>query len=107
VKKYHVRITEKAEQDVASVLAWFRNQATETAGGKWFAQLMAAIDTLERMPERCGMAAEATDIGLDIREILVGKRRGTYRVLYQIEGRTVHILRVWHAARDQASREDL
>ncbi|MBL8820834.1 MAG: hypothetical protein JNL58_32770, partial [Planctomyces sp.] len=44
MKKYHVHITEKAEADVASVLEWFRDQSAVAAGGKWFAQLMAAID---------------------------------------------------------------
>jgi plasmid stabilization system protein ParE len=104
---YRVRLTDKAEQDVAHVLEWFCDQAATAAGGKWFTQLMATIDTLETMPERCGLAAEAADIGLDIREILVGKRHGTYRVLFQVQGRTVYVLRVWHAARDAVTRDDL
>jgi len=107
VKKYHVLLTDKAEADVAAVLAWFRNQSAVAAGAKWFAQLMAAIDKLEVLPERCAKATEGTDLGLDLREILVGKRRGVYRVIFQIEGRTVHILRVWHGARDALSRDDL
>ena len=68
---------------------------------------MTAIDSLETMPERCGQASEATDVGLDIREFLFGKRHGTYRVLFQIDGRTVYILRVWHSARDAVSRDDV
>jgi plasmid stabilization system protein ParE len=104
---YRVRLTEKAEQDVDGVLEWFRDQAAMSAGGKWFAQLMATIDTLETMPERCGLAAESEDIGLDIREILVGKRHGIYRVLFQVQGRTVYVLRVWHGARDAVTRDDL
>ena len=62
---------------------------------------------LETMPERCPLAEEATDIGLEIREIHVGKRRGVYRLLFQIRGRVVDILRVWHSARDVISPEDL
>lgn len=107
VKKYQVQITAKAEADVASVLEWFRDQEAVTAGGKWFAQLMAVIDTLERMPERCRLADESAELGFDIREILVGKRRGVYRVLFKIEGRTVHIVRVWHSARDAWTAEDV
>ncbi len=107
VKKYHVHITEKAEADVASVLEWFRDQEAIAAGGKWFAQLMAVIDKLETMPERCRLAEESAELGLDIREILVGKRRGIYRVLFQIEGRTVHIVRVWHGARDAWTADDV
>ena len=77
------------------------------AGGKWFAQLMAAVDMLETMPERRGLAAEAADIGIVIRELLIGKRQGTYRVLFQVRARTVYILRVWHHARDAVTRDDV
>jgi plasmid stabilization system protein ParE len=107
MKKYLVHITDKALADVAKVLAWFGDQSVEGAGSKWFAQLMTVIDKLETMPERCRISAEAAELGIEIREILVGKRRGTYRVLFQIERRTVHILRVWHSARDAWTAYDL
>jgi hypothetical protein len=35
--KYHVRISYKAEQDVAGVLEWFRDQLATAAGGRWMA----------------------------------------------------------------------
>ncbi len=75
--KYRVRLTDKAEQDVSDVLARFRDQSAVEAGRKWFARLMACIDKLENMPERCGLAAEAKDLGLEIRELHLGRRRGT------------------------------
>lgn len=68
---------------------------------------MAAIGTLERLPTRCGLAAEAEEIGRDIRELHVGRRQGSYRVLFEIYGRNVIILRVWHAARDRLTPDDL
>ncbi len=92
---------------MAGVLAWFQEQHATAAGGKWFAQLLAAVATLEKMPERCPAAAEADDLGVDIRELLVGKRHGTYRILFSISGKTVYVLRVWHGARDQVTRDDL
>jgi plasmid stabilization system protein ParE len=105
--KYQVRLTERAEWDIDSVLQWFRDQSAEAAGAKWFARLMAAIDTLESSPERCGLAAESVDIGAEVRELLVGNRRTKYRVLFQIRERTVHVLRVWHSARDSVKKGDL
>lgn len=107
MKKFHVLLTDKAEADVAAVLAWFRDQSAVAAGAKWFAQLMAVIDKLERLPERCAKAAEGSVLGVDLREIFVGKRRGVYRVIFQIAGRTVHILCVRHAARDALTADDL
>lgn len=97
--KYQVRLTEKAEGDIDSVLQWFRDQSAEGAGAKWVARLLAAMDTLESSPERCGLAAESADIGVEVRELLVGKHRTKYRVLFQIRERTVHVLRVRHGAR--------
>jgi hypothetical protein len=52
-------------------------------------------------------ALESQDLGIEIRELLFGKRRGRYRLLFQIRGRTVDILRIWHSARDTVARDDL
>lgn len=100
---YRVRLTEKAEADVASVLEWFRDQQALAAGGKWY----AALDTLEKHPERCSMAAESNELGGEIRELLIGKRHGVFRLLFIVRGKAVEILRVWHAARNTMTRDDL
>jgi plasmid stabilization system protein ParE len=105
--KYRVRLTAKAEAAVGGVLRWFHEQQATIAGRRWFARLMAKIDTLETHPERCGIAGESDDLGVEIRELLFGKRRSVYRILFQIEGRMVQILRVWHGARDRVLPEDL
>ena len=105
--QYQVRLTEKAERDIGSVLRWFRDQSAEAAGAKWIARLLAAVDSLESLPERCGLAAESVDIGVEVRELLVGRGRGKYRVVFQIRERTVHVLRVWHSARDSIEKRDL
>jgi plasmid stabilization system protein ParE len=105
--KYQVRLTAKAELDAARVLEWYRDQAAPAAGAKWFSQLMAALDKLETLPERCGKAIEAEEVGLEIRELRFGKRRNSYRIVFEIRGRTVFILRLWHSARDALTFDDL
>jgi hypothetical protein len=105
--KYQVRITAKAEQDVESVLSWFDSQGAGAAGSRWFAQLMTRITVPETRPERRPIAMEAEELGVLVRELLFGRRQGTYRILFQITGRTVQILRVWHAARNALSAADL
>ncbi|MEZ6064124.1 MAG: hypothetical protein R3B90_00095 [Planctomycetaceae bacterium] len=72
--QYRVMLTDKAEADVESVLKWFSDQRATDAGGRWFAQLMAKLDTLEQHPERCSLAVESEDLGEEIRELLVGRR---------------------------------
>lgn len=105
--KYQVRLTDKAEQDVVGVLEWFRDQSATAADGRWLAQLLEKITTLETAPARCPLAAEADELGVEIRQLLFGKRRGTYRILFEIDGRTVQILRIRHSARDAVAERDL
>jgi len=104
---YRVVLTDTAVSDVESVLKWLHDQQVTNAGGRWFAQLMAKLDTLENDPERCSLAVESEDVGHDVRELLLGRRRFTYRILFRISGKTVTILRVWHGSRDTIKREDL
>lgn len=104
---YRVELTELAEADVASVLNWFRDQGALKAGARWFAQLMSRLETLASHPDRCAPAMEAEDIGKEIREILLGRGQYKYRILFQIRGNTVSILRVCHSSRDFIRPGDL
>jgi plasmid stabilization system protein ParE len=74
--KYRVRLAAKAEADVDGVLRWFRDQQATAAGGRWFARLMVKIDTLETHPDRCAIAVESEELGVEIRELLFGRRHG-------------------------------
>ena len=105
--KYHVRLTAKAEADVESVLRWFHEERATAAGERWLRRLMAKIDTLQSHPQRGSVAAESEDVGFEIREFLFGRRRSAYRISFLIEEQKVHILRVWHGARDRLSPDDL
>ncbi len=105
--QYRVLLTDRAEVDVESVLKWFADQGATDAGGRWFVQLMNKLNTLERHPERCSLAAESLELGEEIRELLVGRRRYKYRLLFRVSGRTVHILRVRHSSQDAISREGI
>jgi plasmid stabilization system protein ParE len=69
--------------------------------------LLAAIRSLTTNPERCPLASEVSELGLELRELLYGKRPGVYRILFTIDGQTVNIVRVRHAARDRLKPEDL
>jgi plasmid stabilization system protein ParE len=68
---------------------------------------MARIDTLEAHPDKCSLAAEAEELGIELRELLVGRRHGAYRILFVISAQTVNILHVRHGARDSVTRHDI
>lgn len=104
---YRVVLTEKAEADVESVLQWFQRQQATQAGARWYAQLSAKLDTLEHRPERCSLAAESEAVGEEIRELLLGRGRYKYRILFKVSDGIVTILRVWHGSRNSITRDDL
>ncbi len=104
---FQVRLTQKALRDAEAVLSWFHQQQADVAGAKWFSALMAKIDTLQRQPQRCPVAVEAAELGIDLRELHFGRRQGTYRILFIIDKKTVEILHIRHAARDTVGPEDL
>ncbi len=105
--KFRVRLSAKAENDVDDVLRWFADQQAEVAAARWLAQLWAKIETLETMPARCSLAAEAADLKIELRELLFGRRNAKYRILFVIERSQVHILHIRRASRDTVSPGDL
>jgi plasmid stabilization system protein ParE len=104
---YQVLITNRALADIDAVLEWFNTLSATAAGQRWVDRVLNAIDSLEKFPERDGPCAEAAELNLDIREILVGRRGSVHRIICTIERKTVYILRVWHAAREQLTRDAL
>ncbi len=76
--KYRVRLTARAERDVDGILDWLCTQGVVSAAHGWHQRLLAAVDTLERHPERCLFAAEAEELGVELRELLFGRRKPVY-----------------------------
>lgn len=105
-RTYQVRLSARAERDVDQTLRWFHGQKATAAGERWLAQLFRRINTLETHPQRCRLAEEADAVGLELQELLFGRRQATYRILFVIQSRAVQILRIRHSARDALSTED-
>ena len=96
--KYRVEISPKALAEVEAAHRWLSARSPEAAE-RWQAALLKAIDTLEKLPERCPRAPESGFLNAEIRQLLHGKQRGVYRILFEIRGETVRVLRVRHGAR--------
>ncbi len=105
--KYRAQLSAKAERDVDDVLAWLCQQGAIAAARRWYEGLLAAVGSLERQPERCPLAPEAEELGIELRELLFGRRRGVYRILFIVEQRTVNILHIRPSARDVLRPDDL
>lgn len=96
---YAVRITKKAELDIAEAFAWYAKQAPHAAR-RWLDGLYESIETLSHFPLRCPLMTDMADSGHEWRQLLHGKKHGQYRIVFEIEGKTVYVIAVRHAARD-------
>ncbi len=95
---FHVAIARKAAREIEDQFNWLADRS-EAAANRWRNSLLQAIDTLENDPERCPEAPEA-EWHPGLRQLLHGKRRNLHRILFEIRGQTVVILRLRHSAQD-------
>jgi plasmid stabilization system protein ParE len=105
---YHVSLAAPAEADVYEAFERIR-EAAPLHAERWLTALFEAILSLEDLPARCPLIAEAQQLAYPARHLLYGKGKGTYRIIFDIlEGEQhVRILRVWHASRHAISAADL
>jgi plasmid stabilization system protein ParE len=101
-----VRITARALREIDQALAWL-SERSPAAAARWHRQILAAVRSLESNPERCGLAPESAWYPGEIRQFLHGKRQGVYRILFEVRGDTVFILRIRHSAQALLEPGDL
>jgi plasmid stabilization system protein ParE len=108
---YRVSLTALAEADAYKAFERIRDISPGRAE-KWLWDLFAAIQTLDEMPTRCPVIAEADALDHPARQLLYGKRTSTYRIIFDIQEQSnedpqVRVLRIWHSSRDAITIEDI
>ena len=97
--RYRVAFTHRARADAIEAFRWIAEHSPGAAD-RWYAGLDRAIARLGEDPERHPVAEEESEaLGLTIRQMLYGRRRGVYRILFSIEGDAVVLHYVRHSAR--------
>jgi plasmid stabilization system protein ParE len=96
--KYRVEITDTASAEVEEAWSWLALRS-RTAADRWKSALLEAVSRLEKAPLIRGLSPESEYFGREIREMLQGKRPNVYRILYEVRGTVVRVLRVRHSAR--------
>ena len=81
---YQVALADSAKADANQIHDWVCERAP-VRGPEWFGELIECLYSLEELPYRCPLAREARAARRDIRCLLFGKRRNTYRILYEID----------------------
>jgi plasmid stabilization system protein ParE len=95
---YRIKIQPTAAAEIEEAYSWIAGHEPLHAL-RWLERLHQKVETLTQRPERCPLAGETTAFSVEVRELLFGRRRGVYRILFSISGDTVSILHVRHGAR--------
>ena len=103
---FQVNFRPQALADIEGAVTWLARTNPEAAA-RWRTGLFRIVENLETNPNRYAEAEESVDLGSGLRELLYGRRRNIYRILFTIEEQTVNILRVRHAAQDRLCNENL
>jgi plasmid stabilization system protein ParE len=98
---YRVVIEATAEREIRAVVRWKTQNASPTVAARWYNGLLKKIATLRTHPTRCPVAAENDKFPIEIRELLYGRRRNVFRIIFTIRDDTVSILFVHHGAQQE------
>jgi plasmid stabilization system protein ParE len=103
---FTVEITETALRELESSFRRIEEQAP-IAAARWRDSMLKAAESLADKPKRCPLAPESSFHPVELRHMIVGNRRSAYRLLFEIRGRTVVILRVRHSAQELLDADSL
>ena len=93
-KKYKVKITENAQNDLEHIFFYIAGDNINNAK-KFILELEKKIYSLDTFPERFAYIAENIYFGTNYRHIVHKK----YRVIYKTDNNYVYILRVMHGSK--------
>jgi plasmid stabilization system protein ParE len=103
---YKVIIQPPAAQDIEAAYLYIQ-ASSPPAADRWLTGIETAIQSLKRMPKRCSLARESKEFTVAVRQLLFGRRRATYRILFVVQGRQVRVLHVRHSAQRSLNIDEI
>lgn len=104
--KYRLLLTRAAAREIEARFDWLLHRSP-TAAGKWKRRIESATIKLVADPHRYPEAPEAQNVGFDLRQMIVGPKRSSARILFIIEKDIVTVLRVRHGFQDLLGPDEL
>jgi plasmid stabilization system protein ParE len=97
---YRVEISSIAAAEADSAFLRLAQVTSLSQASQWYSGLLKAIESLSTMPKRCSLAQENEYFSQEIRQLLYGQRRNSYRILFTVleEASTVRILHIRHSS---------
>jgi addiction module RelE/StbE family toxin len=96
---YKVQLSPEAKEDLRCIFAYISIDSPERAA-RMVDRLLEAIDSLDQMPRRCGLAPDFIGDAGELRHLIVRP----YRIVFEVEERTVTVQAVWHGSRRPINR---
>jgi plasmid stabilization system protein ParE len=105
---YRVVSQDSAERDIVEAYSYIAEDAPDAAL-RWYRRIKESIRSLSDMPNRCARAPESDKLGIEIRQLIFGRRTGVYRIVFRIDEsrQEVHILTVRHGATEAIQARDI
>ncbi len=99
---YRVKISSVAEGEADNAFLRLSQIISPEKARQWYQGLLKAIESLSQMPKRCSLARENKYFSQEIRQLIYGRGRNTYRILFTVieddNCTTVRILHIRHGA---------
>ena len=102
--KFRVDVTQVAKDQIRQIYIQYKQEFPSLADS-WFIGLFKTLDTLKQFPNRCPLAPENDEFEDEVRQLLYGKRRNAYRILFTVQKGTVYVLHVRHHAQARLTAE--
>ncbi|YAF98647.1 MAG: type II toxin-antitoxin system RelE/ParE family toxin [Nodularia sp. CChRGM 3473] len=95
--KYRIEISSVAEAEADGTFLRLSQVTSPAEASQWYSGLLQAIESLSQMPKRCPLARENEYFSQEIRQLLYGRGRNSYRVLFTVlEGQNTSTVRILH-----------
>lgn len=98
---YRIDFSSIAQSEADAAFLNFSQFTTPERAQAWYQGLIKAISSLQEMPRRCVLARENAFFSQEIRQLLYGSGKTTYRILFTIFDDqpipTVRIIHIRHA----------
>lgn len=102
---YRVLVTATAAADLHRYFLRAAEAAPQTAAD-WLDRFEQALASLADNPQRCPFAPESDVVDAEIRQLIVGRRSGTFRVLLTIDADEVRFLHIRRGAMVQVPPDE-
>ncbi len=102
-----VLLSPGAVSDVRAITRFIADRVTPASAARWQASLETTIARLSTEAASCAQAHEETELAIDLRELLHGRQRHIYRILFVFDEKSVTVLRIRHASQDWLGTEDI